>query len=1264
MFKKHAFKFIGAFVFALAMFFAVNEAEAAVPVINFYPDSASISTGSSTNLNWDVTDAVNCVASGDWSGSKAFVGTESVGPFSTPATYSFTLTCTGDAAEVQSDTVTVTVADPPTLNFFADSTTIEYNTATNLNWSTTNATDCTASGDWTGTKATSGSESTGNLISAKSYTLTCNGPGGTAIGTVPISITSPVTVPTLNFSASSYFINYDENVDLSWDSTNATACVASGDWSGSKALSDSQNTGNLTSTSVFSLTCSGTGGSITSIVTVVVSPAPVNPPELTFTATDYDIAYASSTTLNWSSLYTDDCDASGSWSGSRSLNGSYDTGTLYSTASYTLDCDGPGGTVTQTVTVNVGPNPFPAPTLSFSAASTSVPYNGSTDLNWSTTNADSCTASDDWSGSKGASGTENTGTLTSDQEYDLDCTGPGGTVSDSEVVAVGDPTTPPVVTFWADTYNVVHNTGTVVRWNSTDANWCDLTQGGDTDSVGLSGSDSTGNLTSNTVYSLSCGNAAGTTTQAFTITVTTVGAAPSISLWADDNPVNYGGSTTVRWDTTNADSCSMVGYGSVSVDGSMGTGTLYDPVTYTLACVGPGGSSSDSITIIVDPATIPEDPPLVDLWADSYALLEGENTDLHWTSTNADWCTASDGWSGSRPGSGDENTGVLYTTTTYTITCGNIQGEASDSVTITIGNFPAVALDFWADSYDVAANGYTTLRWDSTNATTCYTYGGEWGSWSSRALDGTETIGPLSDYTNVYVLRCANYLDTETVSVTINAGDPPPSVAFHASSTRLVYNTPATLFWNATNATYCETWSSNSNEPTWDHSSIDPSGTHTTTNLRQNTRFYIRCYGPGGDSQESVYVTIVDQGNPAPSINFWADNYGVSMGGSTNIHWTTTNATGCRALSDTDIGWAEDPKDTSGNQSVGPITESTNTLYLACWNGSYGSATTSLTITTGEGSVEKPSMSFWADAYSVASGSSTILRWNSTNADNCTASGGDWSGDKATGVGFEDTGALVANGHYELTCTNSGGSMSSFVDIIVGGPAAAPSLTFWADDYDIEAGEVVNLSWTSANATTCYASGGVTTDWTGAQLLNGSRGVYPAYSTTFELTCDGPGGSITANIPIKVSRVLVCPDDVRVNRLQTRQLTAYYAEDASPLLSCSNLSGTVNIINGYDGFPTDWETDDSGIVSLQPTPGLIYAESYSESPINVCAVYKELRGCAGIRVVTTCWECQAGPACVPVGIGADTCPAPYFSDSPSCLNVCALQWGDWREVAP
>ncbi|MFH1654331.1 MAG: PKD domain-containing protein, partial [Pseudomonadota bacterium] len=72
--------------------------------------------------------------------------------------------------------------------------TVNYGGSSVITWSSTNATSCTASGDWSGAKNLSGSQSTGSLTQVKtySYTLTCAGAGGSASGTANVVVNAPV----------------------------------------------------------------------------------------------------------------------------------------------------------------------------------------------------------------------------------------------------------------------------------------------------------------------------------------------------------------------------------------------------------------------------------------------------------------------------------------------------------------------------------------------------------------------------------------------------------------------------------------------------------------------------------------------------------------------------------------------------------------------------------------------------------------------------------------------------------------------------------------------------------------------------------------------------------------------------------------------------------------------------------------------------------------------------------------------------------------
>jgi len=81
---------------------------------------------------------------------------------------------------------------------------------------------------------------------------------GTAGGPINVALT-----------ASPLVIAAGQTTTLSWSSTDATSCTASGGWSGSKAVNGNQ-TVSPTTTTVYSMSCTGTSGSAQSGVSVIV----------------------------------------------------------------------------------------------------------------------------------------------------------------------------------------------------------------------------------------------------------------------------------------------------------------------------------------------------------------------------------------------------------------------------------------------------------------------------------------------------------------------------------------------------------------------------------------------------------------------------------------------------------------------------------------------------------------------------------------------------------------------------------------------------------------------------------------------------------------------------------------------------------------------------------------------------------------------------------------------------------------------------------
>ena len=115
---------------------------------------------------------------------------ESVSP---TVTSNYTLTCNG-AGGSASDSVSVTVNEPPApvpvVNLSVSATNIDQGQSATLSWSSSNATGCTVSGAWSGSRNTSGSEAVSPAVTS-SYTITCNGAGGSASDSVSVTVNGP-----------------------------------------------------------------------------------------------------------------------------------------------------------------------------------------------------------------------------------------------------------------------------------------------------------------------------------------------------------------------------------------------------------------------------------------------------------------------------------------------------------------------------------------------------------------------------------------------------------------------------------------------------------------------------------------------------------------------------------------------------------------------------------------------------------------------------------------------------------------------------------------------------------------------------------------------------------------------------------------------------------------------------------------------------------------------------------------------------------------
>lgn len=253
------------------------------PSMSLSVSPSNIQPGQSATISWS-SNGSDCVAANKWTTSFAPSGSQTVSPTQTTTYYMSCLNSSTD--NVQKVTVTVggasvtpTPTNPaPTVSVSASPTSITSGQSSTLTWSSNNATSCSASGGWSGALGAAGSQTVSPTTNT-TYTVTCSGAGGSANQSTNVTVNAATTptptnpVPTVSVSASPASITSGQSSTLTWSSTNATSCTASGGtFTGTKAVSGTQSV-SPTANTTYALSCTGAGGTGSQSTAVTVTAA-------------------------------------------------------------------------------------------------------------------------------------------------------------------------------------------------------------------------------------------------------------------------------------------------------------------------------------------------------------------------------------------------------------------------------------------------------------------------------------------------------------------------------------------------------------------------------------------------------------------------------------------------------------------------------------------------------------------------------------------------------------------------------------------------------------------------------------------------------------------------------------------------------------------------------------------------------------------------------------------------------------------------------
>jgi phospholipase C len=350
-------------------------------------------------------------------------------------------------------------------------------------------------------------------------------------------------------------------------------------------------------------------------------------PTLTFAASSGSVTSGQAVTLTWqtTNAVSVSITATGADGTSRAISTNsklsgtaQDSPTQDTTYSATAKASG-GASVQQQVKVAVTAAPSQAATLTFSASAASITSGQSVTLTWTTTNATALTIT-----ATGSDGTvrniptaqlngSNQDSPTVTTTYSATATGPGGDSKPQQVqVAVTQPPpTAPTLVFSASSNSITKGDSVTLNWQTTNATSVAITAvgaDGVTRQIPTTANPATDQPTEDTTYTAIATGPGGSTQPQSVAVAVTLGVPQINQLTANPTTVVAGSSTTLSWQTTNANSVTFTPALPQGDPQDGGTYPASEPagiqipvpttVTYTMVATGSGGQSQPaSVTI-------------------------------------------------------------------------------------------------------------------------------------------------------------------------------------------------------------------------------------------------------------------------------------------------------------------------------------------------------------------------------------------------------------------------------------------------------------------------------------------------------------------------------------------------------------------------------------------------------------------------------------------------------------------------------------------
>lgn len=550
----------------------------------------------------------------------------------------------------------------------------------------------------------------------------------------------------------------------------------------------------------------------------------------------------------------------------------------------------------------------------------------------------------------------------------------------------------------------------------------------------------------NVTYTLTCGTGTRIASAQTTMTVNP----PSVNISADAVTLRTGQYATI-YSSTSGHPCAKTGGGAGdgwagSVDGSISiTEATPGAYTYAITCGSGSHIATGQVTV-----TFVNAAPAISLRASAPSGLVGaDHVVLSWDANVRPCQLSVSGPTGSgsviaplSPYATFDLQESVIGQYDYTVACGSGADAVQASVTVDWTGTPAASVT----APDGAVRGSTFTVAYFSNVVPCTASGGEAGdNWPGQFQTGSRFLSVTAQTvgTKTYTITCGSGAQTVTASASVNVVADAPKVTLTADKSVQVVGVPVTLTWSS-NVSPC-VLSGGSPGDGWS-GSFASSGSVMATETSANL-FYFAVSCGSGSLTAYVSTSVTYAYALAPMLT--ASKTEALVGETITLSWASTDGSPCvTQRGNGNDGWAGDLPP-SGSLDVRESYPGVMTFGLVC--GRSLPATVYVKIDappTGPDPSLPPTVRLTAPG-SAKVGEDFTLTWTASNAQSCTASGGNandgWTGALAASGGSmtirEPTDAHYT---YAITCFGANGTMAAavadvFVDQPLGTTSPAPS---------------------------------------------------------------------------------------------------------------------------------------------------------------------------------------------------------------------------------